>query len=293
MKILKEIFSKRMQIKWSLLLSVRLAVLSLCVLLPAVKAQAQSEKQISYPVAIPIERAAFSSAPSAPALKAPAPIIRTVEAAATPPVRVKVPMKKTVSIQTTTKSTKVSAAKQPTIKSTANTKKTSVTKTANKPVVNTSPKTITKNTNTGTVKKPAPKKLANAAPALPAAKIPAAKTPALVRKGTEKLVSDSPNNAMNTQVANPLPADSQTPASKNSASHLVVPVVAGVALASANVSAEDEQELARSLAEEGDFGRARCSRYGCNNANNSSCSLNNYRTNSCCDKNIATHEQSA
>ena len=253
MKILKEIFTKRMHVKFSLLLSVRLAVLSLCVLLPAVRAQAQSEKQISYPVAIPIERAAVTSAPSAPALKAPAPIIRTVEAAPTPPVRVKVPSKKTVSTQTTTKSTKASAAKQPKIKSIANTKKTPATKTGNKAAVKTSPKTITKNTNTVTVKKPAPKKLANAAPALPAAKIPAAKTPALVRKGTEKLVLESPSNAINTQVTNPLPAHSQTPPSKNSVNHLVAPIVAGAALANAHVSAEEEQELARSLAEEGEF----------------------------------------
>jgi len=262
MKILKESCTERTQVKFFLLLSLRCAVLGLCVLLPTLKAQAQSEKQISYPVAVPIERAAVSSAPAAPAYKAPAPIIRTVEEAATPPVRAKAPIKKTVSTQTTTKSTKASAAKKPTAKSTVNTanKKISTAKATKKSTGKTTAKT-TKNTQAVAVKKPAPKKLVSTKPiakatapiaTLPAAKISAAQTPSQVNN-TDALLAESPSNsALNTQAVHPQSINLQPVSNNNSVSRLIVPIVAGAALASANVSAEEEQELARSLAEEGD-----------------------------------------
>ncbi len=269
MKILKESFTRKIQLKLSLLLSIRLVVLSLCVFLIALDVQAQTEKQISYPVSVPIERAAVSSAPSAPVVKAPAPVIRPLDEAATPPVRAKTPVKKTV---------KTSAEKKPVTKAVAKTTnkktsaaKTSTAKTAKKPTAKATSKPIAKNTKNASVKKPAAKKLATTKPPAAVAKISSAVD------NSEKSLTQSPNReAPNTHAINPpeltpqaapvmkavnpiqavnvAQAVNAAPTShKNSVSHLTVPLAAGAVLASAAVSAEDEQELARSLAEEGEY----------------------------------------
>jgi len=224
MKILKESCTRRTKLKISLLLSIRSAVLSACVLLPATNAQAQTEKQISYPVAVPIARAAASSAApvKAPEVKAPTPVIRSINEAATPPAT-KAPAKKSASTTLVKKSTKTTATPSATKKATASksTTKTTAAKVTKKPVLKVAQKTTqkptSKNTKTVAAKKPVPKKPVNIKPVASATTSPA------------------PVN------------------NKNSASRVVVPLVAGAAVAAAGVSAEEEQELARSLAEEGDY----------------------------------------
>ncbi len=251
MKILKESFTRTKKFKCLSLLNISLVVLSLCVLLPALKVHAQ-EKQISYPVAVPIERAAVKvPEATAPTLKAPTPIIRSVEDAATPPVRAKVPVKKSTSAQPAAKSSKTPAVKK-TITKTTTTKTTSAsakkkTSAAKKPTAASTPKKSTQKSKTALTKKPAPKKLASTKPAAPATKLP-------VRQNTtEQLVPEpSSNKVLNTPVTHPAPTHLQIAPDKNSASQLVVPIIAGAALASATVSAEEEQELARSLADEGE-----------------------------------------
>jgi beta-lactamase class C len=216
MKILKVRVTRRTKFKFAFLLSIRLVVVSLCVLPLAL--EAQTEKQITYPVAVPVVRAAATSVPSAPALTAPVPIIRPVEEAATPPVRAKAPVKKstTTATQPATKTT-TKAAKKATASKSAT--KTTAAKATKKPAANAKPKTQPKNPQPVAAKKPVPKKPVATKPVSSATKSPA-------------------------QVSN-----------KNSASRVVVPLVAGaaVAAAAAGVSAEEEQELARSLAEEGDY----------------------------------------
>lgn len=251
MKILKESFTRTTKRKLPLLQSIGLVALSLCVLLPAFDALAQTEKQISYPVAIPIERAAASSAPSAAVVKAPAPIIRSVDEAATPPVRAKAPVKKSTSAQPAAKSSKTPAVKKTTTKTTSTTakKKTPATQNAKKPTAKSTPKKSTQNSKATLAKKPAPKKLASTKPVAPAAK-----PSAPVSNNNERLAADSPNNsainpsALHSQSTQIAPAAS----SKNSVNHLAVPIIAGAALTSTLVSAEEEQELARSLADEGE-----------------------------------------
>jgi len=211
MKILKESFTRRTKLKFPLLLSIRLVVASLCVLPIAI--EAQTEKQISYPVAVPVVRAAASSVPSASAVTAPVPIIRSIEEAAIPPVRAKAAAKKTTTIPPAKKSTV----------STTN-KKTSTAKTTKKPVSKVTSQTTTKNTKTTAAKKPLQKKPISTTPVVPAKK--------------------------SSTVANPSSTTIPTASNKNSVSHLVAPIVTGVALAAADVSAQEEQELARSLAEE-------------------------------------------
>src|SRR6478609_8515648 len=56
-----------------------------CVLMSATLANAQNEKQISYPVAIQAVRATGSGAPAAPVYKAPEPVIRAIDEASTAP----------------------------------------------------------------------------------------------------------------------------------------------------------------------------------------------------------------
>lgn len=204
MKILKFFFTRTKKLTCLALLNLPLVLVSLSLLLPTLNVHAQ-EKQISYPVAVPVTRTLSSSAStpvnSAAVTKAPAPIIRPIEEAATPPVRTKTSVKK---------STKTTAEKKPTTKATAKTpnKKVSTAKVVKKPAAKSTPPTTAKNTKSNAVKKPPPKTVASTKPAAPA---------------------------------------------KNSASQLVVPTMAAAALASAAVSAEEEQELARSLAEEGEY----------------------------------------
>ncbi len=264
MKILKESIPRSTTLKLPLLQSMRLVVLSVCVLLPAVDALAQqTEKQISYPVAVPVARAAATSAPvnTTPAIKAPEPVIRPIEDAATPPARAKAPTKKVSTEKAPTK--KAPAKKAPTKKSTASkpvekpikektttakkpTTKASTT-TANKKAVNTTakkstvkvaPKT-TKNTKPAAAKKPEVKTLTSANP-----EASSVKNPAQVSTKTTTPVPDTQPIASSNTSVSPL---------KNTHVNLVVPVAAGVALVAAGVSAEEEQELARSLAEEGEY----------------------------------------
>lgn len=241
MKILKESFTKRKKFNLLSRLNSCLVVLSLCVLLPALKVQAQ-EKQISYPVAVPIERAAASSAPSAPVAKAPAPIIRSLDEAATPPVRAKAPVKK---------STKTTAEKKSTVKATAKppNKKASTAKVVKKPAAKSTSKTTTKNAKSNLAKKPAPKKVASTKPASPATK-----PSAPVNTNNERLAADSPKSSAINSSALHSPSTQVAPATpnKNSLSQVAVPAVAGAALVSARVTAEEEQELARSLADDGE-----------------------------------------
>jgi len=85
MKILKENFT-RLCVSLPCLRQLRSVAIGLCVLLSTYQAYGQNEKKISYPVKVQIERTAVSSAPAAPPLTAPAPVIRPIdEASATPP----------------------------------------------------------------------------------------------------------------------------------------------------------------------------------------------------------------
>lgn len=95
--------------------------LSLASLCWTTQVYAQGEKQISYPVNVPIERSATSSTPAAPVYKAPEPVIRAVEDASStpPPVRKATPTKKSTAEKANTKTTKTAAEKKPNTKSTA------------------------------------------------------------------------------------------------------------------------------------------------------------------------------
>jgi beta-lactamase class C len=246
MKILKESVTRTKKFKFLSLLNIPLVVLSLCVLLPALKVHAQ-EKQISYPVAVPIERAAVkASEATAPTLKAPTPIIRSVEEAATPPVRAKAPVKKSTSAQPAAKSSKTPAVKKTTTKTTSASakKKTPATQNAKKPTAKSTPKKSTQKSKAALTKKPAPKKLASTKPAAPATKLPAQ-----VNNTNERLAPEpTSNKVLNTPVTHPALTHLQIAPNTNSVNHLAVPIIAGAA-----VSAEEEQELARSLAEEGEY----------------------------------------
>jgi beta-lactamase class C len=127
MKILKKNSTKKIPTPFSVQRIAQAIALSLASLLLAAQVSAQNEKQISYPVAVPIERPAVAEpAPAAPVYKAPEPVIRPVEdAASTPP-----PVRKA-------KTTKKVAAENPDPKpvKAATTKKTNV-KTTSKPVMN-------------------------------------------------------------------------------------------------------------------------------------------------------------
>jgi beta-lactamase class C len=258
MKILKESFTRTTKRKFPLLLSIRSVVLSVCVLLPALNAQAQTEKQISYPVAIPVARAAASSAASAAvtsqaAIKAPAPVIRPLAEATTPPVRARAPAKNTTAAKPATKSPatksievkpikatpKKTTAKPPVTKtSVTSISKKTVATTAKKPTAKPEPKT-TKNTDQATAKKPEAKKLANTKP-----EAAAVKTPAPVRTKTASLAGEiQPLPPIHTPIS----------ATKNITNNVVAAVAAGATLAAAGVSAEEERELASSLADEENF----------------------------------------
>ena len=130
MKILKKNSTKKIPTPFSVQRIAQAIALSLASLLLATQVSAQNEKQISYPVAVPIERPAVAeTTPAASVYKAPEPVIRPVEeAASTPP-----PVRKT-------KTTKKVAAENPDPKPTkaAATKKANV-KTAAKPVLNKKP----------------------------------------------------------------------------------------------------------------------------------------------------------
>jgi beta-lactamase class C len=250
MKILKKSVTRRKNFKFLSLLNIRLVVLSLCVLLPALKVQAQ-EKQISYPVAVPIERTAATSVSSSAAVKAPTPIIRSVDEAATPPVRAKAPVKKSTSAQPAAKSSKTPAVKKTTTKSTSVTakKKAPATQKAKKPTAKSTPKKSTQNSKATLAKTPAPKKLSGTKPVASATKVPAQ-----VKNTNERLAPEpSSNKVVNTPATNLAPTQLQITPDKNSTGPLAVPIIAGAALASAAVSAEEEQELARSLADEGEY----------------------------------------
>jgi len=111
MKILKEIARPQKIVTFTVRQLVKPVVLGLCILFSASQSCAQTEKQISYPVAVPIERAAASSVAAAPAIKAPEPVIRSIEDASTtpPPVR-KTTTKKTTAVKkVATKSADVAA----------------------------------------------------------------------------------------------------------------------------------------------------------------------------------------
>lgn len=97
MNILKEIAPQQSLPRSSSRFRCPNVILSLCLFLSGVSVYAQNEKQISYPVAVPIERAAASSAAPTPVIKAPEPVIRPIEEASTtpPPPNRKASTKKT------------------------------------------------------------------------------------------------------------------------------------------------------------------------------------------------------
>lgn len=247
MKILKESFTRTIKRQFPLLLSMRSVVLSVCVLLPVLDAQAQTEKQISYPVAIPAARAAATSAASATvtspaAIKAPAPVIRPIEDAATPPIRTKAPAKKTTPAKPATKSTqttpKATAKKPATKASTTSTSKKTATTAAKKVTTKTTSKKA-QNTKKATAKNPEAKKIVSTKPEAAVVKTP---------------VSVSTKIAPPVGELQPLsPAHTPVSPTKNTTNNLLLPVAAGATLAAAGVSAEEEQELARGLAEEEEY----------------------------------------
>ena len=272
MKILKDCITRSTTLKLPLLQSLRLVVLSWCVLLPAADTLAQqTEKQISYPVAVPAARTTTTSAASSavhtmPAIKAPEPVIRRIEDAATPPARAKEPTKKVPTKNPPTKKastkeaaikealtkkpptakplekstkTKTTATKKPTATASATTAaKIAINSTAKKSTTKAASKT-TKNTTPAAEKEPESKNLAGAKP-----KASSAKKPTQVSTPTTVAAPNAPPIASSNTPASPL---------KKTNLKLVVPVVAGAALVAASVSAEEEQQLARSLAEEGEY----------------------------------------
>jgi beta-lactamase class C len=152
MKILKEYVKS--SLKFSAQFCAKLVALSLWVCFSGGQAYAQNEKQISYPVAVPIERAAASSARAAPAVViAPAPIIRPIEdAASLPPSSVR----KAVSKKTTkaaaekseSKTSKGGSAKKLRVSAKASATKKTVAAKPKTPAKKISTNTTTKKTTT-------------------------------------------------------------------------------------------------------------------------------------------------
>lgn len=136
--------------------------LGLGIFCSAVQTHAQTEKQISYPVAIPIQRAATSSAAAAPVYKAPAPVIRSIDdASSTPPPAArkqsatKQPVTKQATKTTTDKPAKTTAAtKKANTKPVATVAKKPATETAKKkPVAKKTPTPVKTASTTASVKK--------------------------------------------------------------------------------------------------------------------------------------------
>lgn len=124
MKILKEIVIFKSLKNLSLRHRFQSVALGLCVLFLEGQAYAQSEKQITYSVAVPIEHAAASSVAAA-VIKAPEPVIRPIEDASTtpPPIR-KTSSKKVVAEKSNEKPTKTTAVKKASVKPAATNTKT-------------------------------------------------------------------------------------------------------------------------------------------------------------------------
>jgi beta-lactamase class C len=134
MNILKKTVSSKSLATFSLRPVLQPVALGLCVLFSAVCTYAQTEKQISYPVAVPIERVATSSVAAVPAIKAPEPVIRPIEEASTtpPPVR-KVSAKKVTTQKTADQPAKASTAKKTNAKSLSTAKTNTAKKVSQKP----------------------------------------------------------------------------------------------------------------------------------------------------------------
>lgn len=212
--------------------------LSLASLCWAIQVYAQGDKQISYPVAVPVERAAVSSAPAAPVYKAPEPVIRAVEDAAStpPPIRKAKTTKKVVAEKADPKSAKVAAVasdKKSNTKTSAKTpatKKTAAAKpeakaTAKKPTAAVQKKNLTETATLAT--KPSVLNTKNAE----------ANSPSLKPAGAVEVTRENSaqNNFENLVQAKP-----------------VSTAVALTALANENLGPDEEQQLANNLAEEGE-----------------------------------------
>lgn len=242
MKILKKNTTKKASPRISVQRIAQAIALSLASLLLTAQVSAQTEKQISYPVAVPIERPAVSSAPAAaPVYKAPEPVIRSVDdAASTPPP----PVRKTAT-------TKKVAAEKPEPKSTkAVAEKKANTKTTAKPVAN-KKAAATKPEPKATVKKPpatqAKKPLGEAV--TPAKNTIAANKnvqPVNANPQLLKTVSETETTTHTTTYVTENNSESVHPVKTLAATH------AAVALASNTVAADEEQQLANSLSEEGE-----------------------------------------
>jgi beta-lactamase class C len=245
MKILKEIVLPKKLITFTVRQLIQPVALGLCVLFPGTHAYAQTEKQISYPVAVPIERAAASSV-AAPVIKAPEPVIRSIDDASTtpPPVR-KASAKKIVAEKPDEKAAKTSTAKKAGVKPAATTATKSNTNTTKKTVAE-KPKPVNKTA--------APIKNAQAAnttqtPANKSAPTPSVKKNAVTtstKPEAEKIAAPS-SPATNTLVVKP--EKTAEPTISTAIKAAIVPVAA-VSVIKPALAEDEESQLNASLNEE-------------------------------------------
>ena len=242
MKLLKKNSTKTTSPRFSVQRIAQAIALSLMSVCLVTQAYAQNDKQISYPVAVPIERPAAPSepAPAATVYKAPEPIIRSVEdASSTPPPVRKTKTKKAVVEKPEPKPANVIAEKKPTVK------------TSTKPVAN-------KKTSPA---KPEPKPAAKKTAAAPVKKTsaeavtPAVKNTVAVTKNVEAVNT----NPLVLKTANEIEPRSRAAnylAENNSESvhQIKAPAVpiAAAALASNTLAVDEEQQLANNSSEEGE-----------------------------------------
>lgn len=151
MKILKENVTKKSLATFSVRRIAQALAVGLGVLLSVSSVYGQSDKQISYPVTIPIERAAASSVAAATAYKAPEPIIRAIEDASTTPSPVR---------KASTK--KIAVEQQPGVDAKSETTPTTKKTVSAKTTIPATKKNVNKKTASA---KPEPKTVAKKAPA--------------------------------------------------------------------------------------------------------------------------------
>ena len=257
MTILKKSFIRKLSTHFSVQCIARAIALGL--VLSVGQAYGQTDKQISYPVNIQVERAAASSAPAAASpYKAPEPVIRSVDdAAGTPPPARKAVSKKQAIEKADTKVTKSNSEKTTTIKTAAEKVpvKKATTKTAAKPAA--TKKTV--------AAKPEPKTTAKKTPVVVEKKsTPVASPRNSIAPTKSNNVVSSPELGNNTAKAAPVlfalaNADEKTTATSSSSvgnyksdevvKTPVAPLIVGAA-AQTKALGDDEEKLANSLTEE-------------------------------------------
>lgn len=172
-----------------------------CALALSGYAIAQTDKQISYPVPVHVERTAVSSAAAAPVYKAPTPVIRPIEEASNTPAPVR---KKATSTATEKKAKQTTTQKKPAQKkSSTSTAKKSTTTATSKTTPNKKPATNKKVTTAApVVTKPKPQTaVASASSSVTAKPTSEAVAPAMLSP-TKKMSNDTtPSTATKMAVA--------------------------------------------------------------------------------------------